>query len=407
MKMKKEIDVLVVGAGPVGMFTALSLTRRGLSVRIVDRGSHLNRASYALVLHPSSLLMLNDFGLLGELEEDGRRIEETVFQDGESVMATVEFSVLHERRAYALVVPQSRLEKALMDALHRQGVTVEWDQEVTELQPEADAVTARIARLETVAQGYAVSGQLRVEGGVEMMRARYVIGADGLHSTVRRLIASSVVSMGRMHHYDVFEFKYAGALDDAQRVVMTPHGMCTLWPMANGHARWTFEVPPQHAVLPSPRELHELIRERVPWFSETGIEVVWTARASFSRYYVSPFSRGRVWLAGDAAHQTSPIGGQSMNMGLVEGDFVSLLLSERETSADPGRAVHEYDESRRDQWRWLLDPDTRSTAITCNDPWIRKHTDDILSSLPASGHDLRDLMLHVRPTAVPGVVGTV
>ncbi len=395
---KSAIDVLVVGAGPVGMFTALKLAKRGLKVRIVDRALRTNQDSFALGLHPASLAMLNEEGLMEGLVARGRPIERTMFYDHASPVAISGISMQSVSPPHALVIPQSELERVLVLALRTVGIQVEWGTEVTQLDSalERGLVAAHVSRLHVMAQGYAVSDMSRVETGTDTIMAGVVVGADGAHSAIRRMIEAEVLVMEPTRHYAVFEFETRASMENEQTVVFSGGYTSALWPMAKGRARWTFEISPQRSVLPTMHDFEALAAERAPWFAMDSTNLTWTSRVTFTKYHVRPFGLGRVLLVGDSAHQTGPVGIQSMNIGLREGDQLAQLLGEEGAIAHPERAVIAYDEACAAEWRWMLDARSREASFSVDEAWLRRHEEEILSSLPASGKLLRDLMSELR-----------
>ncbi len=397
MFKKHEVDVLVVGAGPVGMCAALHLAAKGLRVRLIDQAERTNQESYALALHPSVLQMFEELDMTDMLIEHGRRVQKIVLYDGEEAVAESDLSPLESSHPCTLVIPQGQFEEVLMTALKKHGVKVEWGSELTAFQEEEEGVRARIARLKTIAQGYAVSGTRRVESSTEEMTSRFLIGADGAHSTVRRLMELELHHFGSRRSYAVFEFIQPRPVPAEFRLIIHEKGNCGLWPMGGRRARWTFEIDPERSALPVTGDLRALVRERASWFSTEELELRWAGRVNFACWHVDPFARGRVWLAGDAAHQTTPFGVQSMNGGLLEAAYLGSLLSELPQRQNPADALQQYHDSRSEYWSWLLNPERHAEDFAADDPFIEKHSEDIIAALPASGVLLPDVYNLLRP----------
>ena len=147
---KEKPDVLVVGAGPSGLMTALQLRRRGVQVQVIDKHWRTGTHSYALALHPASLNLLDDLGLLEDLAPHGQRVDTVSFYEGEDRRCQISFPDLGQKFPYVLVLPQSRLEGALEAALGKEQTKVQWNHRLQALN-EPDH--AEIARLEQVASG--------------------------------------------------------------------------------------------------------------------------------------------------------------------------------------------------------------------------------------------------------------
>ena len=132
--VKRETDVLIVGAGPVGMFAALSLVERGLDVQVVDKDWRGTTHSYALALHPQSLRLLDEHGAAGELLERGYKVERlAIYKDDERV-GELDFTKLGGTFPFLLVAPQSVLEHSLEKCLEQHKVKVLWNHQALRFQ---------------------------------------------------------------------------------------------------------------------------------------------------------------------------------------------------------------------------------------------------------------------------------
>src|SRR6266498_865944 len=139
------------------------------------------------------------------------------------------------------------------------------------------------------------------------------------------------------------------------------------------------------------RHVQELLKERAPWFEGTIGEIVWSAEVQFEPGVSRQFGQGRCWLAGDAAHQTGPVGMQSMNVGLREAaelvGNVKKILREHGSSG----LLEAYAGERREEWQQLLGTKGEPKPRIQTDPWITSRGARILSCLPASGEHLIEL----------------
>lgn len=145
--------------------------------------------------------------------------------------------------------------------------------------------------------------------------------------------------------------------------------------------------------------LRELLYQRMPWYGEAIETCEWGGVAEFRHALAERFGVGRVWLAGEAAHLTGPIGVQSVNVGLDEANELGLRIGD--ALRRPGSApfgVH-YCTQRRWQWRQLLGLEERAIVGTRTPDWVRRHAPRLLGSLPASETDLDDLLAQLRLTA--------
>src|SRR6266478_2764132 len=122
-----QSEVLVVGAGPAGLWLALSLAEAGVQVSIIDRESRITARNYACALHPFTLKLLNRFGLTTAAIERGRRVERVAFYEGQSRRAEVDLSKLGGDFPFLLILPQSALESLLERRLLQAGIAVQWN----------------------------------------------------------------------------------------------------------------------------------------------------------------------------------------------------------------------------------------------------------------------------------------
>src|SRR6476659_7283756 len=117
-------EVLVVGAGPVGLVAALFLHQHGVRVEVVDMHQRTTQHSYALAIHPSTLGVLDEAGLAQELIDAGRKLTTVAFYEGRNRRAEIDYSVLDSRHPYLLVLRQSLLERAAEEALRQKNLKV-------------------------------------------------------------------------------------------------------------------------------------------------------------------------------------------------------------------------------------------------------------------------------------------
>ena len=135
--MSRRGDVLVVGAGPVGMMAALSLQHAGLAVEVIDEAPRRAGRSYAVGLHPRSVLLLDRLGALDPLLPFAQRIDGvTLTGDGEE--RRVSLRGLPASHDWGLAVPQSRLEEVLERVLRQCGITIGWNERLRELDADVD-----------------------------------------------------------------------------------------------------------------------------------------------------------------------------------------------------------------------------------------------------------------------------
>ena len=186
MRRDDRTEVLVVGAGPVGMFTALRLAEGGVAVQLIDEESRTAGRSYACALHPRTLQLLDEVGVARDAIALGHRIESVAFYQGARRRAELNLSGLPGPFPFVLVLAQSALEDLLEKKLkERGGLKVRWNHRLAGLEIK-DGVTATIEELAMTGKGYIVPDfEMGVKKTVSA-GADFVVGADGQNSVVRQ-----------------------------------------------------------------------------------------------------------------------------------------------------------------------------------------------------------------------------
>src|ERR1041385_5053785 len=182
---KNETEVLVVGAGPVGLLTGILLAERGIEFQIIDSEERTAARSYACALHPSSLRLLDKLGLAEELLPHGRRIPKIAFYDGPLRRAEINLAELGGDFPFLLVVPQSHLEGILEQRLREKNM-VNWKHRFDGCNLEENSVVATVEKLSGTAVGYIVPHWETVVQKRYSIRSQFLIGADGYNSLVRQ-----------------------------------------------------------------------------------------------------------------------------------------------------------------------------------------------------------------------------
>lgn len=400
-------EVLVVGAGPVGLWTALLLARAGIQVSVIDQEARTAARSYACALHPRTLKMLQGAGLAESLVAQGRRLPTLAFYDPQQRRAEINLSALGGEFPFLLTLPQNALESALEAGLRQAGVRVNWNHRFDSLETEAEEVLATVEELSGTATGYIVPHWETVVKGRSAVRARFLIGADGHNSLVRQRLAIEYQRFGMPQFFAAYEFESQEAGPDELRVVLDENTTNVLWPLAQQRFRWTFQVmrtemapefpeKERRAVQFQRKEVDERVRayvqkvagKRAPWFKSPVQEILWCTEVAFEQRVAQQLGRGHCWLAGDAAHQTGPVGVQSMNAGFGEGAILAERLRRVLRSQAPLEELETYGREQHQQWQRLLGASGGLKPRTGADPWVRDQRARILPCLPGTAEDL-------------------
>lgn len=383
MNIPDEVEVLVLGAGPVGMYAALCLAAHGVRVCIVDKYHRTALHSYALALHAQTLRLLDESGMTAELEGHGQRVERiAIHHDGG--LDEIDLAALGQPFPHVLVVPQLLLEGTLERRLEDQGVQVFWKHQLLTLDADSRGVVGLVARMPDDAGESPVLETHHV-------RAAYLIGADGYDSLVRRLLGLKQTKAGAAFALGLIEFEAALESPESMHLVLERQTTDALWPLGAGRGRWSVQLLDSDEGVDS-SEIRRRVRARAPWFGDGFGATDWCTTVRFEPRLAQRFGRGRVWLAGDAARFTSPIGVQSMNVGLREAHDLARRMAGILREGKSPALLDYYNDERLREWRMLLGLKDRIRTRSHTPAWASGMAGRLVSSLPATGHDLNLLL---------------
>ena len=306
MPVDQNPEVIVVGAGPVGLVAGCELARRGVSVRVIDKLAQPTEQSRAIAVHARSLDMFDRMGIVDELVGTGIKATAMQMYTGHSKLFRVPFGDVDSAFPFTLTTAQTETERVLGDHLQSLGVTVQRGVELAALSQDGNAVHLTVRH---------------EDGSTEKVSTSWVIGADGGHSTVRRLVGTKLAGSFVGERFLLGDVDAEHQLDlDSMHTFFSPDGPVVVLPMRDGRMRFLAEVRDAPGtplnLHPSQDELQAVLDTRIG-----GIRLVrshWLTSFEIHHARVPAYRWGRVFLAGDAAHIHSPAGGQGMNTGMQD-----------------------------------------------------------------------------------------
>jgi 2-polyprenyl-6-methoxyphenol hydroxylase-like FAD-dependent oxidoreductase len=392
-----RVSVLIVGAGPVGLAAAVTLRERGVTVRVIDEQPSGAKRNYPVIVHPRTLRILEALGVDAPLEWRGHAVRQlAVYSDGQR-RAVLELPAAARSSPGAMTLPQDVLRQALMRRLAELDVDVEWGTRLLALEPCGGRVRASLVQRRRV-EG--VGPELRPEWfdvASATTDSEFVVGADGVDSMVRERLGIGWVPQGARQIFAFFDVPDARAGSEAHLVLNEAHSD-TVYPLQSGVSRFSFQLSVGTPSPPGTTLLPELLDSRLPWYGVDARHFEWSGSAEFRPALATRFGEGRIWLAGDAAHSTGPLGGQSLNVGIHEAYDLARRITERIGSSAAEPLGPGYEQQRRLEWEVLFGIAPREPRSTRAREWVTRNLHVLLQALPAAGDDLDDLLdqLHVR-----------
>ncbi|MCI9869499.1 FAD-dependent oxidoreductase [Arthrobacter humicola] len=342
-------EVLIIGAGPVGLFMAALLLQDGVDVQVLEQRGAPEPQSRAIGIHPPALAALAGTGVAEAMIAEGVQIRRGMAMAGGKCLARMSFAGVSDRFPFVLSLPQARTEAHL-------------ERRVNEL---GDGALHRGVRLTGLSDdGGRVSVEADSKSGTLRYSAPLVIAADGVRSTVRALQGADVRVKEYPDSYLMGDFADGTGFGPDAALFLSGAGIVESFPLPGQLRRWVVRLGTGDAPAGGPaaggpaaggpaagapgvdaRWLMGCVRER------TGLAIDAGTNSMLSRFgvrtrLVPRMVAGRVVMIGDAAHEVSPIGGQGMNLGWLDAAALAPIVSAAVRGQDVADRLRTFERTR-------------------------------------------------------------
>ena len=295
-----DTEVLIVGAGPVGLFLANECARRNLRWRLIEERSSQSEHSKALAIFPRTLEIFDMAGIVAPFLERANRVTKVAVMIRNRTLAHMKFEPDNSPYSFVAMVPQDVTERLLLEELRRKGGNVEYETKFISAEQDDDSVNVAIER----------------RGELARLRASIVVGCDGAHSAVRHQLDLPFEGAEYKGSFLLADVETNDALPaDEMQLCPSEFGPVAIFPMRATRRRIVATIENAEGDAPSLDLVRNVLAQRAPRAIEAR-DLHWSSYFRIHHRQVGRLQEGRIFIAGDAAHIHSPFGGQGMNTGL-------------------------------------------------------------------------------------------
>ena len=296
--MKNNKDILIVGAGPSGLSSALFLSELGYSPKIIDKKTRISDYSKALGVNPRTLEIFEPFGITKRFLSNGRRMNAMNVWRGDKHILRNDFQKERHKYPFMLIQPQKESEEILLDELHKRNIPVEFDSEFISMKVDENQHKALI-------QGSSDQYEVSYD---------YLVGADGGHSTIRELSGIRYEGLRYDEEWELYDIELEMDIDpDEGHIRLFPEGGILMIRLKDNVWRIAGQM--------------KSILNYLPKNTQVG-EISWESKFRIHHKIAQKLTQENIGIIGDAAHLHSPVGARGMNLGIEDAYILSNLIHE-------------------------------------------------------------------------------
>ena len=294
-----DTDILIVGAGPVGLFLANECARRGLRWRLIEANSSQSKYSKALAIFPRTLEIFDMAGVVAPFLEAANRVTSVAVMAHSRTLARMRFAPENSPYSFIAMVPQNDTERLLVQELGQKGGNVEYGTTFVSADQQNDCVNVKLDK----------------KGTAATLRASFVVGCDGAHSAVRHAVNLPLEGAEYAPAFMLADIDTNELPTEVLQLCPSEYGPVAIFPISATRQRVVATIEHAEGEAPSLDFVRQILTQRAP----NGIEaraLRWSSYFRVHHRHATQLRVGRIFIAGDAAHIHSPFGGQGMNTGL-------------------------------------------------------------------------------------------
>jgi 6-methylpretetramide 4-monooxygenase / 4-hydroxy-6-methylpretetramide 12a-monooxygenase len=333
-------NILIIGAGPSGLFAACEFARHGVDARLVEREVRPHREARATTIQPGTLEILDTVGLLPPFLETAEHVHRVRMYDPDmSELGGLDFEGIDCGCEFQCCLPQYETQRILEAHLAPLGGVIERGVTATKVEADADDLSVEL---------------VHADGEVETVHPDFIIGAGGAHSITRHSMSEHLEGATYQGHFLVADIAMQAPIPrDQGSFFCGPNGLMLLAPLPGG--RWlTFQDLDETVQTVSAEDVIARTETRIGGRSRP-TDVTWASPFRMHERIVSRLADGRRFLIGDAAHLSSPFGGEGLNSGLHDGYDLAWKLTLVLRGDAPRSLLDDYAVERAIADRHVLD----------------------------------------------------